>query len=178
MSFIHFFFVKISKLMTTNLILTGIVIGAHGLQGHVIVKSFTEPTVNFTKLALINELQENIKIKFIRQNPNGNLICKFSDTNDRTQAEYLKGYKFFCMSSALPPADEDEFYIEQLKDLEVLDQNHQFLGKIINMFNFGAGDMLEVDFSEGESELFPFTKEFFPVITKEHIILNRLALQN
>jgi len=162
--------------MTTNLILTGIIIGVHGLQGHIIVKSFTDPTLNITKLALVNELQENVKIKFVRQNPNGNLICKFNEINNRTEAEPLKGYKFFCMLSALPSPSEDEFYIEELKGLEVLDQDHKLLGKITNIFNFGAGDIVEIEFLEGGYELFPFTKEFFPVITKKFIVLYRLIL--
>src|SRR5437762_3519643 len=121
-----------------NFILAGVISSAHGTLGSIVVKPFTDPATNILKMNLINEGGKAVKLKLIRQKPNGDLVCKYNTITDRTQAERLKGTKLFCLRSSLPQLSEEEFYIEDLKNLEVVDGDLNAIGKIINIFNFGA----------------------------------------
>jgi len=155
-----------------NLILVGVIKSCHGIKGHVILKSFTEPPIKILERDLINESRESITITLIKQTPKGELICRFNDVNTRENAENLKGCKLFCLRSSLPKLAEDEFYIADLQNLSVLDQDNNIIGNIKNTLNFGAGDLIEVEFLDNTTELFPFNKDFFPVITKDYVVLN------
>ncbi|QQV74955.1 Ribosome maturation factor RimM [Rickettsia tillamookensis] len=155
-----------------NLILVGVIKSCHGIKGHVILKSFTEPATKILERNLVNESGEDIHIKLISQNTKGELICTFNDIATRNEAENLKGYKLFCLRASLPKLEEDEFYIADLNHLPVLNQDHKKIGKIKNILNFGAGDIIEIEFLDQTTELLPFNKEFFPVITKDYVVLN------
>ncbi|AFE52788.1 16S rRNA-processing protein RimM [Rickettsia prowazekii str. GvV257] len=155
-----------------NLILIGVIKSCHGIQGHVILKSFTEPSTKILERTLVNESGANIRIKLISQNAKGELICTFNDIVTRNEAENLKGYKIFCLRTSLPKLEEDEFYIADLNHLQILDQSNKEIGKIKNILNFGAGDIIEIEFLDKTTELLPFNKEFFPIITKDYVILN------
>ncbi len=157
-----------------GLIFVGVVSSAQGIKGNVYVKSFTMPNTNIIKMNLVDELGEKIVLKLLSQNSKGDIICRFNDINNRTLAEGLKGCKIFCHRSDFPSLSEDEFYIEDLKGLLVLDSNLVVIGKITNIFNFNAGNIIEIEFvSDKIVELFPFNKQFFPVITKDHAILTK-----
>lgn len=155
-----------------NLILVGVIKSCHGIKGHVILRSFTDPAIKITEKELVNESGEKVNINLIKQNSKGELICQFNDISTRNEAENLKGYKLFCLRSSLPKLEEDEFYITDLNNLSVLDNNHTKIGKIKHILNFGAGDIIEVEFLDKTTELLPFNKDFFPTITKDYAILN------
>ncbi|ALN41456.1 16S rRNA processing protein RimM [Rickettsia rhipicephali] len=155
-----------------NLILVGVIKSCHGIKGHVMLKSFTDPATKILERNLVNESGANIYIKLISQNAKGELICTFNDIATRNEAENLKGYKIFCLRASLPELEEDEFYIADLTHLPILNQDHKEIGKIKNILNFGAGDIIEIEFSDQTTELLPFNKEFFPIITKDYVILN------
>ncbi|WP_341793811.1 ribosome maturation factor RimM [Rickettsia endosymbiont of Ceutorhynchus obstrictus] len=156
--------------LSQNLILVGVITSSHGVQGNVIIKSFTYPAANIAEMKLVNKSGEDINIKLINQNSQGNLICKFNKISNREEAASLKGYKLFCLREVLPELEEDEFYITDLNNLPVFDQSMKPLGKIKNIFNFGAGDLIEIEFLDKKIELLPFTKIFFPIITKDYVV--------
>lgn len=156
-----------------NLILVGVILSAQGLKGNIVIKSFTSPPINIINMQLVNPIEQRIVLKLINQNSKGNLICQFNEINNRTDAEKLKGLQLFYDRLTLPLLNDDEFYIEDLKELTVLDPKLVPIGKIINIFNFGAGDIIEIKFLTAKKPgLFPFNKQFFPLVTKEYIILN------
>ena len=155
-----------------NLILVGVIKSCHGIKGHIILKSFTEPATKILERNLVNESREDIHIKLINQNAKGELICTFNGIATRNEAENLKGYKLFCLRASLPKLEEDEFYIADLNHLPVLNQDHKEVGQIKNILNFGAGDIIEIACSDQTTELLPFNREFFPIITKDYVILN------
>lgn len=155
-----------------KLILIGIISSAHGVQGEVIIKSFTDPITNILKLAIINNKNESIVLKLVKVKPDNSIICKVKNIETRTEAEKLKGSKLFTLRSNLPNLLHEEFYIEDLIGLAVIDPESNNLGIVNNVFNFGASDIIEVKFNNDSLELFPFTKKFFPIITNIHIVLN------
>ena len=69
--------------------------------------------------------------------------------------------------------DEEEFYIEDLIGLNIKNKN-ETIGKVIQVMNHGAGDILEIKFNNDATELFSFTKENFPSvdIKNKFLIIN------
>ncbi len=156
-----------------KLIIVGVISSAHGIIGQVVVKSFTEPHENIVNLPVFDQDQNAIKLKMVRIQPNGNLICKLENCHNRTDAEKLIKKSLYCLRKNLPEIlKEDEFYIEDLKGLKVLDPQGSHVGHIINIANYGGGDIIEIQFiNNKKSEMLPFTKELFPKITKHHVVL-------
>lgn len=160
-----------------KLILVGVISSAHGIKGNIIVKSYTDPIDNITNLKLFDDKNVNFPIKKIRITPKGSIICRHSNCQNRNQAEALIGTKLYCMRDDLPKTGKEEFYFEDLKNLQVLNPSRKKIGIISEIFNFGAGDLIEVKFSNGSgTEIYPFTKEFFPEVTKDYVVLAKSNL--
>ena len=155
-----------------NLILVGVISAAHGIKGDVLVKSYTVPVSNIVKLRLIDKNNNPVKLKMLRVNSKDLVICsRPTGCNDRNHAETLKGIELYCHKENLPKFLAEEFYFEDLRGLKVIDQSGQTLGIILNIANYGAGDIIEIKFSnDGREEMFPFTKELFPVIEKDYVV--------
>ncbi|GAB4166103.1 MAG: ribosome maturation factor RimM [Rickettsiaceae bacterium] len=155
----------------SKLILVGVISAAHGIKGEVLIKSYTTPKENILSLSIINSQQEPVKLKKIRTKGNESFVCKIDLCTDRNKAESLKGTQLFCLRSSLPELLEEEYYFNDLKGLEVLDEHNNKVGVVTNVANFGAGDILEIKFNNDKEEMLPFTKEVFPKITKDYIVL-------
>lgn len=80
---------------------------------------------------------------------------------DRTAAERLRGVSLFVKKSDMPSLKEDEFYIHDLigKKVRVVGLYNEL--EVIDVKNFGAGDLIELWESE-ESFFVPFTKANLP----------------
>lgn len=161
--------------MTTEnkLILLGVISAAHGIRGDVLIKPYTEKPENLAKLRVTDSDGNVVAIKIIRNNKKNELICRIADCTDRNQAEDLKGTKLYCGREDLPEIAEEEFYIEDLRGLDVLDENEKTIGTISDVVNYGAGDIIEIKFEDGSAEMFPFTKELFPTVEKDHVVFAR-----
>ena len=155
-----------------KLIFVGFISSCFGIKGEIIINSSTIPTTNIIKLPLLTNRNEKINIKLIRKNSKGELICRINSVTDRNEAELFVKTQIFCKRSSLPEIAEDEYYVEDLKGAEVLDIAGKHIGRIENIFDFGAGDIIEIKFINNKIEMFPFTKEHFPKITAQYIVFD------
>lgn len=141
---------------------------AHGIKGEVRVKPFGDAEMldQYGKL----ETKDGHKFKIKRMRPQKNmLVVKFEGVNSRNEAEALNGIELFIDRSKLPETDEeDEFYISDLIGMEVRDITGDVIGKVLDVPNFGAGDMLEIRPNQGADYFLPFTKEIVPSIDFEN----------
>jgi 16S rRNA processing protein RimM len=159
--------------MTTDpkLIIVGVISSAHGIKGDIIIRSYTDPVENLASLKLFDDKNAEFNIKYLRTNSKGSIICRHASSTDRNQAEALVGTELYCTREEFPETDAEEFYFEDLKNRKVRNLKGKDIGIILEILNFGAGDIIEVEFSNGSgTELYPFTKEFFPEITPDYIV--------
>ncbi len=91
-------------------------------------------------------------------------MISFSGITSREAAEALKGTELFIARDALPKAGAEEFYHADLIGLEAQDSEGRVLGAIAAIHNYGAGDIVEITRSDGDSVLLAFTRETVPVI--------------
>ena len=119
--------------------------------------------------------EDGRKFKIVRMRASkAVLVVKFSGVNTRGEAEALNGLELFVDRSALPDDTEDgEFYITDLIGCDVLDERGARIGAVMNVADFGAGDLLEIssrfqnDGLGGELWYLPFTQENVPDVDLE-----------
>ena len=145
----------------------GLVSGAHGIRGEVVIRSFTvEPLAIGSYGALEDETGHlRFELSNVREAGKG-VIATINGMSDRNEAEALIGAKLYVARNQLPPpsSSNDEWYLIDLVDLAV-QIGTSFVGKVVDVVNYGAGDLIEIKLDDVvETVLMPFTKEFVPVI--------------
>ncbi|WP_438751427.1 ribosome maturation factor RimM [Pararhizobium sp. O133] len=143
-----------------NPVLMGTVGGAQGLRGEVRVKSFAEePTAIGDYGHLHAQDGRSFEVLEVRESKNV-VIVRFRGINDRNAAEALNGLELYVERDNLPDddLDEDEFFYADLEGLEALDADGKSYGTVTGVFDFGAGDLLELKGPGKRPVLIPFTE--------------------
>jgi len=140
-------------------VLLGHVVGAHGIKGAVLIRSYTgEPEAIADYGPLEDEAGSAHFTLSIEGATAKGLICRIAGVADRTQAEKLKGTALYVPRDRLPPADEGEYYHADLIGLAVQTDAGAALGTVVAVANYGAGDILEVGTEgSGRTVLYPMT---------------------
>jgi 16S rRNA processing protein RimM len=150
-------------------VLLGDIGAAHGLKGEVRLRSFTETPAAIAEYGpLEDETGANaIEIESLRPGPKG-LIARIKGVTTREAAEALTGTKLYVPRDRLPAAEEGAYYHSDLIGLEAYDAFDVQIGTVVAMYNFGAGDIIEVKLlSGGDNLLLPFTDATVPEIDTE-----------
>jgi len=146
-------------------VLLAAIIGAQGLKGAVKVKLFTAAPEALSSYGPLHDARgREYEITAFRAGKPGEAVISFSGVTDRNAAEALKGVELFVPRDALPAPAEEEFYHADLIGLEAQDSEGRVLGKVAAIHNYGAGDVMEIGRSDGDSVLLAFTRETVPTI--------------
>jgi len=162
-------------------ILIGKIISAFGIKGEVKILSYCKNPLDIEKYNLFDSKGNIIKIK-ITSSKNKNsikynsskeaiLTSTIDGIDNRNDAEKIAKTELFVNRDDFPNLEEDEFYHVDLIGLNVINQEDVIVGKVKNIYDFGAGEMLEIEFLESNKNLnlekietFAFKNEFFPEI--------------
>lgn len=101
----------------------------------------------------------------VKERLKGGVVAQVEGVEDRNAAEALRGTKLYVARAALPEPEEEEYYHCDLIGLRVELADGRPLGKVRALYNFGAGDLLEV--ARGKSRasvMLPFTRDVVPVV--------------
>jgi 16S rRNA processing protein RimM len=163
-----------------------------GLKGHIKVKSLSGETSHLACLKSVCLRQGDAEKLFNIEEtmPFGSgsgqedytgefLLMKFEGIDSPEAARALAGAELIGDRSKAAPLKNGEFYIEDLKGLEViaatgdLVSGEAVLGHITDILEGGGGELAEIRLFSGEIRLVPFRKEFFGEISleKRQIIL-------
>ena len=144
-----------------NLIFIGVVGNAKGLKGNVQINYFAKDLSKFKsyKYLYVGEKKEKLKIQkhFISGD---NFSLKFFDINSREEAESLKNKDVFIESNQLKKLDDESWYHSEIIGLSVETMKGNLVGEVKAIYNFGAGDIIEIKLISGKIEMIPFTKDF------------------
>ncbi len=152
--------------MSEKRVLLGRCGAAHGIKGEVRVKPFTAEPDGIAAYGPLDLEDGSGQLEIERmRDADTVLIVKFVGINDRNAAEKLNGIGLCVDRSAIPEVeDEDEFYLADLIGLAVEDLKGVKVGEIINVVNFGAGDLLEIQPPQGTSVYLLFSPDFVPTV--------------
>ena len=154
----------------------GAIAGAHGVKGEVKIKTFTEVPLDIASYgALVSEDGNNtFSILSVRPDKIG-VVAKIDGLDDRDDAQKLKGTRLYVYRDALPEVEDDTWYHADLIGLDVKAEDDSKIGVVVGVYNFGAGDMVEITPVEGEENIFiPFTLDAVPTVNiKQGFIVAR-----
>lgn len=161
-----------------KMICVGVITGAHGIRGHVRIKSFTAEPEDVAGYGVLYDAGGGLPLRLTVSGHSGTqLIARIAGIDDRNAAEALKGHKLFVPRSAFPPPDDDEFYHADLVGMraELADGEHQreTVGTVAAVHDFGGGDVIEVETGRGVTIMVPFTRDTVPEV---HVAQGRLVI--
>ncbi len=138
----------------------GVIGRPHGVRGLLRVNAFTEDPDALADYPLVDKTGRPFTLTWISDNiaqlaENGRKIT------DRNAAERLTNTELFAPRSALPDADDEEFYLADLIGLQARDAAGAVLGTVAAVHDYGGGTSLEI--SPG-AVLVPFTRAAVPVV--------------
>jgi 16S rRNA processing protein RimM len=88
------------------------------------------------------------------------LVMKFRGIDSPEAAKPLAGAELLVGRDEAAPLGQGEYYIEDLKGLEVW-EGTETLGLISDVLEGGGGSLVELRLKTGETRLVPFRDEFF-----------------
>jgi len=160
-------------------LLLGVIAGPRGIKGEMKVKTFTKIPEDIVSYGLLEDKTGSTKFNVTLVGSAKNLpVIRIKGVTDRNQAEALKGQELYISREKLPEIEgDDEFYHSDLVGLDVMEQDGTKYGEILRLYDFGAGDIMEVKpESKGakSSVLVPFTKEMVPTVdlAARRVIIN------
>jgi len=74
---------------------------------------------------------------------------------DRNAAEALRGTELSVPRSELPPLAEGEYYHADLVGQDAVSSTGEALGRIVEVVDYGAGDLIEIERPDGRRFLVP-----------------------
>jgi 16S rRNA processing protein RimM len=134
-----------------NEIRLGSINGTHGLKGWVKVFSYTDPLEAILDYSpwILRKAGAEREITIKNGQASGKrLIVQVEGVDTQDQAEDLIGYEVHVNVDAMPDLKEGELYWFQLEGLSVENSSGESLGKIAQMLETGANDVMVVDPSD------------------------------
>ena len=144
------------------MVVMGKVAAAHGIQGWVKIQPYTAEPGSLTGYRtwwVGNEQQGWRELDVLKSELRGkSVLAQLMGCHDRNVAEKYRGLLVAVPRSKLPRPDADEYYWSDLIGLEVVNLEGESLGKVDNLLETGANQVLCVQGAEKEI-LIPFIEQ-------------------
>jgi 16S rRNA processing protein RimM len=137
--------------------------GAFGLKGFVKLKIYTQyldSLLSYSPLYLVNGddvVRAQIEAHLIK---NDILYVKFSNINDRNEADTLKSFAVCIKPEQLTKLSEHEFYWHDILGFTVINQENKVLGIFDSLFNGSNNEILVIKNAKKDI-LIPFVPDIF-----------------
>lgn len=152
----------------TKRICVGAFAGAHGVRGEAKVKCFTASSEDIAAYGPVTtEDGRRFTLEVVRLIKADMALVRAPEIASREDAAALAGARLYVDRAALPEIEEeDEFYIEDLVGLAAFTEDGAPAGRVRAVYNFGAGDILELEDVPGikTAPMIPFTRTAVPEI--------------
>ncbi len=160
---------------TEKRICIGKISSSHGVKGLVKIIPYCEDTNLLNGVVFTDKTGGNTLDITLKNSMGKSILAQIDGVTTPEKAKTLKFY-LYVPREALPDIrEDDEFYIEDLANLVAQDINGNKIGTVIAVQNYGAGDLLEIKPTSGESFFVPFQDEYVPSINIEE---NYVTVQN
>lgn len=145
-----------------NYFVVGNIVNTQGIKGEVRVMPTVDDVSRFELLDhIFVDRKGSIKeyeienVRFHKQF----VLLKLKGIDDMTTAETLKGTVVKITEDMAVPCEEDEYYIRDLYDMEVVTVEGEKLGIITDVIFTGANDVYAVKNDNGKEILIPAIKD-------------------
>ena len=151
---------------TQNRVAMGYIKGVFGIKGWLKIAANTEYSdslLDYPEWQLVKDGKTVVVTLEEGKVVNGELQVKFEGINDRDLAFSLRGYTIEIPREAFAPTEEGEYYWADLVGMTVVNKDHTVLGKVSNLMETGANDVLVVNGKYGQI-LIPFVSQYIETV--------------
>jgi len=145
-----------------DLLQVGVISSMHGVHGEVKVFPTTSDPNRYKKLkeVLLDNGKEMITlkltgVKFFKQF----VIVKFEGYDNPNDIEKYKGKPIYVTRENAVKLEKDEYFVADLYDIEVYEDNGELLGVIVDVIETGSNDVYTVKCTDGSEILLPAIKQ-------------------
>lgn len=149
-----------------RLIVVGKILGAHGVKGLVKLASFTSEPEDIAAYGPVSDKAGKREWKLKLQSFNKDHFIVDLGLKDRNEAEAMRGTEVCVPRAKLPKAKKGEYYYADLIGLDVRVDGKAY-GKVAEVANYGAGDILAIEKARGGIEMFIFSEAVVPEVDIE-----------
>jgi len=152
----------------------GQIVGVHGVRGSVKIKPMLDDVALLADMKKMTTRSGQELIVHTHGVHGKVVLAKIKGVEDRTAAEKLIGTELFVSEDVFPELPEDEFYCRDLIGMTVL-EDQKTVGTIKSIENYGAGDIVVIDMTDGRQEMIAFNDTNFPQVdlVSKQVVLNR-----
>ena len=123
----------------------GAIAGAHGVRGDVRLKSFTENPLDIAAYGPLMSEDGTRRFEIVKlRAAKDHVVATVDSIASREEAMALKGTRLYVDRDRLPAPDEDNWYHADLIGLEARREDGTRLGEVTAVYDYGAGDLLEI----------------------------------
>ena len=147
---------------TQDILQVGVISSMHGVHGEVKVFPTTSDPGRYKKLkeVLLDTGKEMITlklkgVKFFKQF----VIVKFDGYDNPNDIEMYKGKPIYVTRENAVKLEKDEYFVADLYDIEVYEDNGEKLGVIVDVIETGSNDVYTVKCVDGSELLLPAIKQ-------------------
>ena len=131
------------------------IVNTHGIRGEVKALHYTDGETFFKKVKTVyKESGEAVKINSLKFHK-GSVILKLDGIDEVNDAEKLKFTKLYAKEEDLPKLPKGEYYFFELIGLTAVLPDGEELGKVTNVIENNASNLLEITKNDGEKALVP-----------------------
>lgn len=152
---------------TEQLLQVGVISSMHGVHGEVKVFPTTSDANRYKKLKeVLLDTGKNMResdfitlklkgVKFFKQF----VIVKFEGYDNPNDIEKYKGKPIYVTRENAVKLSKDEYFVADLYDIEVFEDNGDRLGTIVDVIETGSNDVYTVKCVDGSEILLPAIKQ-------------------
>ena len=152
----------------------GIITATHGLKGEVKVYPTTDDPGRFRRLKKVildnGKVSVDLEIESVKYFKQF-VILKFKGLDDIEQVEKYRKASLYVTRDNAVRLKKDEFFIADLIDMKVVNEDGSPLGPLRDVITTGANDVYEVALDEGGTVLIPAIKECILDVDVENAVM-------
>ena len=152
----------------------GIITATHGLKGEVKVYPTTDDPGRFRRLKKVildnGKVSVDLEIESVKYFKQF-VILKFKGLDDIEQVEKYRKASLYVTRDNAVRLKKDEFFIADLIDMKVVNEDGSPLGTLRDVITTGANDVYEVALDEGGTVLIPTIKECILDVDVENAVM-------
>jgi 16S rRNA processing protein RimM len=148
--------------MKENFLQVGVITTTHGLKGEVKIFPTTDDPKRFDNLKKVyieygkeRILVEIDTVKYFKKL----VILKFKEFNKIDEIEKYKGCSLFIPRDQAVKLEEDEYFIAELIDMKIMDEDNQEIGILQDVLETGANDVYVIKLNDKRELLLPAIKQ-------------------
>ena len=138
----------------------------HGVRGEIRLHAFTADPHAIKQFFPLTDAggTRSFALLGLRHVRDSVFVAQISGISDRNATELLTNVDLYADRAKFPKLELDEFYAIDLIGLDVFLESGESVGTVLDMVNYGAGDILEIKPPVGDTLLIPFTRVAVPIV--------------